>query len=134
MSDIKWTVCYINLINTTFIQRFIITGANLLHDQKILFNFYCELYFKPDKNSWTHSSLVLLLGAHRGRGGEGGKELSNQIIINYKVKDTVCPRSSDPFYVKTYYIYSIVYSDPFYVETYYIKWVILGHSSIQLNF
>ena len=78
--------------------------------------------------------LLLLLGAHRGRGGEGGKELSNQIIINYKVKDTVCPRSSDPFYVKTYYIYSIVYSDPFYVETYYIKWVILGHSSIQLNF
>ena len=61
-------------------------------------------------------------------------QLSNQIIINYKGKDTVCPRSSDPFYVKTYYIYSIVYSDPFYVETYYIKWVILGHSSIQLNF
>ena len=39
------------------------------------------------------------------------------------MKDTACPRSSDPFYVETYYIYSIVYSDPFYVETYYIKWV-----------
>ena len=39
------------------------------------------------------------------------------------MKGTACPRSSDPFYVETYYIYSIVYSDPFYVETYYIKWV-----------
>ena len=51
---------------------------------------------------------------------------------------TVCPRSSDPFYIVTYYIKRVTNSwtdsticprstncpDPFYLVTYYIKWVL----------
>ena len=46
---------------------------------------------------------------------------------------TVCPGSSDPFHIVTYYIkwgttswtYTVCprSSDPFYIVTYYIKWV-----------